>query len=59
MTGKEFKRWAETIPDMATIEYKTGTYSIEWQELDRTKIRAVLMPTLTMDEVNNLEDVRS
>ena len=59
MTGKDFKQWVETIPDAAIIEYRIGTYSMEWQELERGKIRAVLTPPLTMDHVNNLEDVRS
>ena len=59
MTGKDFKAWAETIPDVAIIETTGERYGGEWHQLDENRIRAVLMPPLTMDQVNNLEDVRS
>ena len=59
MTGKHFKEWAATVPDDAVVETHGERYGAEWQALDRLNIRAVLTPPITMDHVNNLEDIRS
>lgn len=59
MTGKDFKEWARTIHDEATIEYETEVgYRATWAPLNKNKIRASLItqPATTLAECNNLEE---
>lgn len=51
MTGKQLKMFAKDLPDDSIIEYKN--YS--WEEIESSKIRAVITPKLTLDDVCNLE----
>lgn len=44
MTGKDFKAWANKVPDDAVIEYRKLDYHNEWVILYATHIRAVFAP---------------
>lgn len=60
MTAKDLKAWVDTLDPRCIIEID----HYGWQEMEHVKIRAMYQskppaPIRTMDDVNNLEDVKS
>lgn len=63
MTGKQFKAFANQVPDEAVVEIETNpsSYRAEWMKLDPKKIQARLMlkPQVTEEQVDEQEQVEA
>ncbi len=56
MTGKQFKEFANQVPDNAVIEMQDkNDYRQEWKPLDPTKIQARLMVRPQVSESEAVE----
>ncbi len=63
MTGKQFKDFANQVPDNAVIEIETDpkSYKEEWKRLDPKKIQARLMlkPHVVEEPIDEQEQVEA
>lgn len=60
MTGKQFKAFAEQVPDDAEIEVQTHhVYPARWDTLTPTRIRAMASQVIVPDEANVLRNLQT